>query len=87
MDLLLDSQQGGVQRGGLCGNFGEVGNMGGAAVWGECAEYRLRLVFNRDTVLHPEHIIHLVHFVPLMFVHAVDIGVHRERYRVVAENG
>ncbi len=32
LDLLLDFEQGGVQRGGLCGNFGEVGNMGGAAV-------------------------------------------------------
>ena len=32
LDLLLDFQQGGVQCGGLCGNFGEVGNMGGAAV-------------------------------------------------------
>ena len=31
-DLLLDLEQGGVQRGGLCGNFGEVGNMGGATV-------------------------------------------------------
>ena len=34
LDLLLDFQQGCVQRGGLCGNFGEVGNMGGAAVRG-----------------------------------------------------
>ena len=33
-NLLLDFQQGCVQRGGLCGNFGEVGNMGGAAVRG-----------------------------------------------------
>ena len=32
LNLLLDLQQGGIQRGGLCGNFGEVGNMGGAAV-------------------------------------------------------
>ena len=42
-DLLLDFQQGGVQRGGLCGNFGEVGNMGGAAVCRECAKHRIRL--------------------------------------------
>ena len=34
LDLLLDFQQGGIQRGGLCGNLGEVRNMGGAAVWG-----------------------------------------------------
>ena len=33
-DLLLDFQQGSVQRGCLCGNFGEVRNMGGVAVWG-----------------------------------------------------
>ena len=32
LDLLFDFEQGGVQRGGLCGNLGEVGNMGGAAV-------------------------------------------------------
>ena len=33
-DLLFDLQQGGVQREGLCGDFGEVRNMGGAAVRG-----------------------------------------------------
>ena len=42
-DLLLDFEQGGVQCGGLCGNFGEVGNMGGAAVCRECAKHRIRL--------------------------------------------
>ena len=45
------------------------------------------LVFNRDTVLHPEHIVHLVHFAPFVFVHTVDIGVHCECYGVMAENG
>ena len=34
LDLLLDLEQGSFQRGGLCGNFGEVRNMGGAAVRG-----------------------------------------------------
>ena len=34
LDLLLDFEQGSFQCGGLCGNFGEVGNMGGAAVRG-----------------------------------------------------
>ena len=34
LDLLLDFEQGSFQRGGLCGNFGKVRNMGGAAVWG-----------------------------------------------------
>ena len=34
LDLLLDLQQGSVQRRGLCGNFGEVGNMDCAAVRG-----------------------------------------------------
>lgn len=33
-NLLLDFEQGGIQRGGLCGNFGEVRNMGSAAVRG-----------------------------------------------------
>ena len=33
-DLLFDFEQGGVQRGGLCGDFGEVRNIGGAAVRG-----------------------------------------------------
>ena len=33
-DLLLDLEQGGVQRGGLRGDFGEVRNMGSAAVRG-----------------------------------------------------
>ena len=42
-DLLLDLQQGGVQRGGLCGNFGEVKNMGSAAVCRECTKHRIRL--------------------------------------------
>ena len=32
LDLLLNFQQGGVQRGGLGSDFWEVGNMGGAAV-------------------------------------------------------
>ena len=85
-DLLLDFEQGSVQRGGLCGNFGEVRNMGGAAVWRECAKHRIRPVLYGDTVLHPEHIVHLVHLAPLVFVHAVNIGVHCERYRVVTEN-
>ena len=31
-DLLLDFQQGGIQRGSLYGDFGEVGNMSSAAV-------------------------------------------------------
>ena len=34
LDLLLDFEQGGVQRGGLRGDFGEVRNMGGAVVRG-----------------------------------------------------
>ena len=34
LDLLFDLQQGGIQRGGLCGNFGEVRHMGSAAVRG-----------------------------------------------------
>ena len=32
LDLLFDFQQGGVQRGGLRGDFGEVRDIGGAAV-------------------------------------------------------
>ena len=43
LDLLLALEQGGVQRGGLCGDFGEVGNMGGAVVCRECAKHRIRL--------------------------------------------
>ena len=43
LDLLFDFEQGGVQRGGLCGNFGEVRNMGGAAVCRECTKHRIRL--------------------------------------------
>ena len=34
LDLLFDFEQGGVQRGGLRGDFWKVRNMGGAAVWG-----------------------------------------------------
>ena len=34
LDLLFDFKQGGVQCGGLCGDFREVGNVGSAAVWG-----------------------------------------------------
>ena len=34
LDLLLDFQQGGIQRGGLHFNFWKVRNMGGAAVRG-----------------------------------------------------
>ena len=34
LDLLLDFQQGGIQRGSLYGDFGEVGNMSSAAVRG-----------------------------------------------------
>ena len=34
LDLLLDFEQSSFQRGGLCGDLGEVGNMGGAAVRG-----------------------------------------------------
>ena len=86
LDLLLDFEQGGVQRGGLGSDFGEVGNMGGAAVCRECAKHRIRLVLYGDAVLHPEQIIHLVHLVALVFVHTVDVGIHRECYGVVTEN-
>ena len=48
LDLLLDFEQGSVQRGGLCGNFGEVRNMGGAAVRGQGAEYRVRETQNQN---------------------------------------
>ena len=34
LDLLLDFEQGGVQRGSLGSDFWKVGNMGGAAVRG-----------------------------------------------------
>ena len=87
MDLLLDFEQGGVQCWRLCGDFGKVGNMGGAAVCRECAKHRIRPVLYGDAVLHPEHIVHLVHFAPFVFVQAVDVGVHCECYRVVTENG
>ena len=46
--MLLDFEQGCVQRGGLCGNFGEVRNMGGAAVRGQGAEYRVRETQNQN---------------------------------------
>jgi len=61
--------------------------MGGAAVCRECAKHRVRLVLYGDAVLHPEHIVHLVHLAPLVFVHAVNVGVHCERHRVVTEDG
>ena len=48
LDLLLDLEQGSFQRGGLCGNFGEVRNMGGAAVRGQGAEYRVRETQNQN---------------------------------------
>ena len=51
-DLLFDFEQGGVQRGCLVSDFWEVGNMGCAAVCRECAKHRVRLVFNRNAVLH-----------------------------------
>ena len=50
LDLLLDLEQGGVQRGCLGSDFWEVGNMGGAAVCRECAKNRVRLVLNRNAV-------------------------------------
>ena len=43
LDLLLDFQQGGIQRSCLGSDFWEVGNMGGAAVCRECAKHRIRL--------------------------------------------
>ena len=57
LDLLLDFQQGGFQRGGLCGNFGEVGNMSGAAV----REYKFQLSPFSD-VLH-RHFYYLAPFI------------------------
>ena len=87
LDLLFDLQQGGIQCGSSHFNFREVRHMGSVAVCRECAKHRIRLVLNGDAVLHPEHIVHLVHFAPLVFVHAVDIGVHCEGYRVMTEDG
>ena len=43
LDLLLDFEQGGIQRGDLCGNLGEVRNMGSAAICRECTKHRVRL--------------------------------------------
>ena len=43
LDLLLDFQQGGIQRSCLGSDFWKVGNMGGAAVCRECAKHRIRL--------------------------------------------
>ena len=87
LNLLFDFEQGGIQRRGLCGDFGEVRHMGSAAVCREGAKYRIRLVLYGNAVRHPEHIVHLVHFVPFVFVHAVDVGVHCERYGVMTEDG
>ncbi len=78
--MLLDLQQGGIQCRGLHFNFWKVRNMGGAAICRECTKHRIRLVLNGDAVLHPEHIVHLVHLAPLVFVHAVNVGVHCEGY-------
>ena len=50
LDLLLDFQQGGFQRGGLCGNFGEVRNMGGAAVCRECTKHRILSHINANAL-------------------------------------
>ncbi len=61
--------------------------MGGAAICRECTKHRIRLVLNGDAVLHPEHIVHLVHLMAFVFVHTVDVGVHCEGYRVVTEDG
>ena len=33
-------------------------------------EYRIRLVLNRNAVWHSEHIVHLVHLAPFVFVHS-----------------
>ena len=52
LDLLLDLQQGSIQRSCLGSDFWKVGNMGGAAVCREYAEYRIRLVLYGDAVLH-----------------------------------
>ena len=52
LDLLFDFEQGSVQRGGLGSDFWKVGNMGGAAVCLECAKHRIRLILDRDAVLH-----------------------------------
>ena len=87
LDLLLDYEQGSFQRGCLGSDFWKVRNMGGAAVCRECTKHRIRPVLYGNTVLHPEHIIHLVHLAPLVFVHTVNVGVHCERYRVVTEDG
>ena len=43
LDLLLDFQQGGIQRSCLGSDFWEVRNMGGAAACRECAKHRIRL--------------------------------------------
>ena len=42
-DLLLDFEQGSIQRSCLGSNFWEVGNMGGAVICRECAKHRIRL--------------------------------------------
>ena len=57
MDLLLDLEQGGVQRGGLGNDFGKVRNMGSAAVRG----YKFQLSPFSD-VLH-RHFYYLAPFI------------------------
>ena len=48
LDLLFDFKQGGVQC--WCGDndFWKGRNMGGAAVWRKCTEYRVRLILDGD---------------------------------------
>ena len=50
LDLLLDFEQGSIQRGCLGSDFWKVRNMGSAAVRGYGAEYRVGLVLNRNAV-------------------------------------
>ena len=47
-DLLLDFQQGGIQRSCLGSDFWEVGKMSGAAIRGYGAEYRVRETQNQN---------------------------------------
>jgi CRISPR-associated endonuclease Csn1 len=60
--------------------------VGSAAVCCDCTQHRVRLVLYRDIILYTEHIVHLVHFVALVFIHAVDIGIHSKGYRIVPQN-
>ena len=78
LDLLFRFHQGCFHCAGLNLYFREVRRKGFASLFCDGEQHRVRLLLYRDLQAYPEQVIHFIHLVSLVLIHAVHISIHRE---------